>query len=227
NEQWGYINKKGKYVINPQFGGAAPFDADGLAIVRAGNKIGIINKKGDYVINPQFDSVSIGAADQILDAGKSVDSYFADGLLAVESGGKWGFVNKKGEYVINPQYDYAEAFSDGLAVVKSGDKYGYINKKGKYVITPQFDKAVSFCNGIAAVGVEDGEDDYGYAAYKFGFINKKGKYIEVEFNAYDKKIIISDNLSHDKLKADFAKITDEDIEYGPVLGLNRISIKRS
>jgi len=58
-------------------------------------------------------------------------------------------------------------------------------------------------------------------------VDKKGKYIEVEFNAYDKKIIISDNLSHDKLKADFAKITDEDIEYGPVLGLNRISIKRS
>ena len=58
-------------------------------------------------------------------------------------------------------------------------------------------------------------------------VDKKGKYIEVEFNAYDKKIIISDNLSHDKLKVDFAKITDEDIEYGPVLGLNRISIKRS
>ena len=58
-------------------------------------------------------------------------------------------------------------------------------------------------------------------------VDKKGKYIEVEFNAYDKKIIISDNLSHDKLKADFAKITDEDIEYGSVLGLNRISIKRS
>ena len=31
----------------------------------------------------------------------------------------------------------------------------------------------------------------------------------------------------DKLKDDFAKITDEGIEYGPVLGLNRISIKRS
>ena len=58
-------------------------------------------------------------------------------------------------------------------------------------------------------------------------VDKKGKYIEVEFNASDEKIIISDNLSHDKLKVDFAKITDEDIEYGPVLGLNRISIKRS
>lgn len=57
--------------------------------------------------------------------------------------------------------------------------------------------------------------------------NKKGKYIEVEFNACDEKIIISDNLSHDKLKEDFAKITDEGIEYGPVLGLNRICMKRS
>ena len=57
--------------------------------------------------------------------------------------------------------------------------------------------------------------------------NKKGKYIEVEFNACDEKIIISDNLSHDKLKKDFVKITDEGIEYGPVLGLNRICMKRS
>lgn len=56
---------------------------------------------------------------------------------------------------------------------------------------------------------------------------KKGKYIEVEFNTCDEKIIVSDNLNHDKLKDDFAKITDESMEYGPVLGLNRICIKRS
>ena len=56
---------------------------------------------------------------------------------------------------------------------------------------------------------------------------KKGKYIEVELNACDEKIIVSDNLSHDKLKDEFVKITDESIEYGPVLGLNRICIKRS
>jgi hypothetical protein len=58
-------------------------------------------------------------------------------------------------------------------------------------------------------------------------VDKNGKYIEAEFNASDEKIIISDNLSHDKLKDDFAKITDESMEYGPVLGLNRICIKRS
>ena len=57
--------------------------------------------------------------------------------------------------------------------------------------------------------------------------NKSGKYIEVEFNASDKRIIISDNLSHGNLKDIFAKITDEGTEYGPVLGLNRISIKGS
>ena len=57
-------------------------------------------------------------------------------------------------------------------------------------------------------------------------MNKIGKYIEVEFNAFDEKIIISDNLSHDKLKEDFSQFTNEGIEYGPVLGLNRICIKR-
>ena len=56
---------------------------------------------------------------------------------------------------------------------------------------------------------------------------KKGKYIEVEFNACDEKIIISDNLCHDKLKDNFSEMQGEGIEYGPVLGLNRICIKRS
>ena len=54
-----------------------------------------------------------------------------------------------------------------------------------------------------------------------------GRYIEVEFNGCDEKIIVSDNLSHDKLKDDFAKLNGESIEYGPVIGLNRICIKRS
>jgi hypothetical protein len=54
--KWGYIDKTGKIVINPQFDNAWRFN-DGLAKVRFGEKYGFIDKKGKIVINPQFDGI--------------------------------------------------------------------------------------------------------------------------------------------------------------------------
>jgi hypothetical protein len=54
--QWGFINKKGTYEINPQFDGARSFE-NGLARVRKGTKWGFIDKSGTLVINPQFDNL--------------------------------------------------------------------------------------------------------------------------------------------------------------------------
>ena len=153
-KKWGYIDKNGTYVINPQFDWADSFAENGLAVVEVDDKYGCINKKGNYVINPQFDSVS---------------SFSDNGLAAVKVDDKWGYINKKGNYVINPQFDWAFSFADnGLAAVKVDDKYGYINKKGTYVINPQFDDGYSFSeNGLAVVEVDD----------KCGYINKKGIYV--------------------------------------------------
>jgi hypothetical protein len=66
--KWGYIDKQGKMVINPQFGyyvkpsfenGLSPDFTEGLSAVRTGNektdKWGYIDKQGKMVINPQFD----------------------------------------------------------------------------------------------------------------------------------------------------------------------------
>jgi hypothetical protein len=49
--RWGYIDKSGKFVINPQFDEASPF-ADGLARVKVGRKTGYVNASGKYVWNP-------------------------------------------------------------------------------------------------------------------------------------------------------------------------------
>jgi hypothetical protein len=77
--KWGFIDKTGHYVINPQFDSAEPF-SDGLAAVRIGGwetgKFGFIDKTGHIVINPQFDFVSA----------------FSDGLAAVRIGSKWGYI---------------------------------------------------------------------------------------------------------------------------------------
>ena len=53
---WGYIDKSGKYVIQPKFAQAGPF-VNGLAVVVENIKswnYGVIDKSGNYTIKPQF-----------------------------------------------------------------------------------------------------------------------------------------------------------------------------
>ena len=79
----GYIDKQGKFAVNPQFDSTQAF-SEGLAAVRIGHdnagKSGYIDKQGRYVVNLQFDG-----AEQ-----------FSDGLAAVRIGddktGKWGYI---------------------------------------------------------------------------------------------------------------------------------------
>ncbi|MCG2727021.1 MAG: WG repeat-containing protein [Elusimicrobia bacterium] len=145
---FGYIDKTGKYVINPQFDFAGQF-SEGLANVVFGGKAGYIDKKGKYVINPQFDAAS----------------EFHDGLAQIVIGNKMGYIDKKGIISINPQFDDAKIFTkDGLAAVMVNDKWGFINKTGAFVINPQYEYAIGFQEGLAAVMVNN----------KWGFINTKG-----------------------------------------------------
>ena len=128
---FGYINKNGEYIINPQFEYASWF-SEGLASVGIGDKYGYINKKGEIAINPQYE----GASD------------FYEGLAAVKIGEKWGFINKKGQIAIEPKYNFQPSgFRNGLAKVvfqknicneSLGIKYyevtwGYIDKSGNMV----------------------------------------------------------------------------------------------
>ena len=53
-DKWGFINKAGEFVINPQFYDAWDF-SEGLAPVLIGDKYGYINPTGEIVIKPQFD----------------------------------------------------------------------------------------------------------------------------------------------------------------------------
>jgi hypothetical protein len=53
-EAWGYVDKTGKFVIEPQFEYASAF-SEGLAAIKVAGKYGFINEMGGIVINPQFD----------------------------------------------------------------------------------------------------------------------------------------------------------------------------
>lgn len=157
---YGYIDKTGKMIVEPEFFEAREF-SQGLAAVSTNDSAGgvavgewgYINKRGQLVIKPIF----------------SAANSFSEGLAAVEKGrkdafyeesgetfrkvipGKWGYIDSTGKQVISPKFDLANSFSEGLAAVKVKDKCGYINKLGKAVVKRRFSACADFSEGLAAV----------------------------------------------------------------------------
>lgn len=196
-ENWGYVNPKGNYVINPQFKSAEMF-IEGLALVEdnEGN-YGYIDTTGKYVIVPKYVSATrfseglafvtpyngfITCIDKLgkeIFTLKNADKVteFREGLAIVEKNDKEGFIDKTGKYVVEPKYERLSIFTEGLAAFgimdKSKDeeeqnfKYGFLDKQGEILINAQFDEVLNFSEGLAAV--KKGE--------KFGFIDKTGKFV--------------------------------------------------
>ena len=192
DEKWGYIDKQGKYVVNPQFKSAYLF-TDGIAVVESSDgKFGYIGEDGKYIINPTYkfaSNFSEGLAFVASENGfptcinkkgetkfvlkdAALVGVFQDGLAFIQVKDKYGFIDNSGKTVINPQFESIGDFSDGLAAVSTKkDKdseavWGFIDRTGKIIINPQFKSAGSFKDGKALVS--DGK--------KFGYIDKKGLY---------------------------------------------------
>jgi len=53
--KYGYINEKGKYIIDPVYDAAGNFMGD-LAYVKLNGKIGFINRKGDLLVEPRYEA---------------------------------------------------------------------------------------------------------------------------------------------------------------------------
>ncbi len=139
NGKYGYIDKSGKVVIQPQFDNTMGFN-EGLAATSVGGKFGYIDTKGRWAIKPQFDFTYM----------------FSDGLALVEINKKKGWIDRKGRIVIEPQEfeKTAIGFREGrLAVMKNG-KWGYIDKTGRMVIEAKFEEAKEFSGGVAQVVTE-------------------------------------------------------------------------
>jgi len=94
NYKFGYINKAGDFVIEPQFDDADKF-SEGLARINIGGKWtsyssfcqggywGFIDKSGDIIIQPQYHTAES----------------FINGIAKVGVSGKYFYINKKGEVI--------------------------------------------------------------------------------------------------------------------------------
>ena len=119
SSRYGYIDRTGNWVIDPnQFDYVDNFK-DGLAKVKikiAGRDMfGFIDRSGKFVIEAQY-----------------LEAYdFKDGLARAKAeSGKWGYIDKAGKWFIEAQYDWVKDFEDGRAEVSLNSRRGYIDMDG-------------------------------------------------------------------------------------------------
>jgi len=134
-ENWGIIDAKGKFIVNPIYKELFLFPNTDIFTIKQGDLYGFIDNKGEIIINPQFDNAMF---------------FDEANLVAVKStsNNKWGYINKKGESVISPQFDEAEPFKNEIAIVKLNDKKGIIDKTGKFLVNPIYKEIKSDAFGI-------------------------------------------------------------------------------
>ena len=90
DELWGYINTKGKFVIEPEFTSAGNFSKDGIARVTDTNdKIHYIDLNGDYI--PELEKYDYSQSMSFSDDGTAFAGNTAENTC--------GIINTKGEYL--------------------------------------------------------------------------------------------------------------------------------
>ena len=165
----GFINKKGEYVIKPEFDEVDEF-SEGLARVKVDGKYGYIDYNGKMVVEPSFVLAKQYFSNGL--AGVYIDTVewqqWKDGKHLCYAK-KVGFIDKTGRYVIKPQYDNAGNFRHGLAWIEIGGKCGFIDKAGNMVVEPQFDWRPEYKNGFYIVSK--------HRNYYYGLVDTTGKII--------------------------------------------------
>jgi hypothetical protein len=175
NRKYGYVDRAGKIVIEPQYEWAGEF-SEGLGLVSIGkNKWLYIDKIGKIICIPEYDSTWT-------EGNYIVPGNFSEGFasICVPEIGRWAFIDKKGKMAINSMNYYtdrhkgnlADDFSEGLAAFFNGKNWGYTDKQGSWIIPPRFDSATSFSGGMAQVWVETKE-----IGEKCGCIDKSGEFV--------------------------------------------------
>lgn len=159
---FGYINKSGKFVIEPKFDEAEDF-SDGLAAVKMNDKWGFIDTLGNVKVDFKF---------------SNKPNSFRNGRAFVQgTNNKWGIIDTDGYLIVEPVYHQVFNFSGGYAVVSLMDDkwnltYQIIDINGKPVKV--FAKPANSSETITVLsGFSEGLA-VAMKGYKKGLIDYKG-----------------------------------------------------
>jgi TonB family protein len=183
--KYGYINKKGKKVIDYTYTYAEPF-SEGFAVVEHSLRFGYINSLGEIEIPIQF-----------YDAGE-----FSEGFAYVSKNKKYGYINNQGDIIIDYIYNYAESFHNGFAIVHQTNpdtnKYGgsltvqgLINSKNE-LLSGEWFNSISFRDNSSYLVTQN---EIEYILFNNGTKKEKKKRKEKP-NIADKNLIPGDVIKN-------------------------------
>lgn len=169
---WGYIDKTGTIVIQPQYYAAGQF-SEGLAAVRLNGTYGYIDKTGNFVIRPKYD----------------LALPFIDGQAKVFIDGKPFFIDKQGNLTFQHSFKSISSFDNhtfAIAITQT-DKYCIINRTGKLMTDTVYQKIHPFTEGRAVVqGLNHlpyPKDSTQLEKYEVGVIDTAGRWV-IPYNRY-------------------------------------------
>ena len=166
NDKYGFIDTKGKVVIEPKYEWASSF-SDGLAIVSVEGLYGAIDKQGKTVIPFEYQALA--------DFQKGFATAARPPKDPEDYESKYGLINKKNEVVIPFMYEGMGNLSESLIAVKKDGKWGYVDTTNKSIIpiNLKYETVYDFSDGLAAVfNYEENSDNL-----KYGYIDKTGKLV--------------------------------------------------
>jgi hypothetical protein len=178
NKKFGYLNKQGGWLIEPQFALAKSFEGDFAKIGkvaghswRTGQPFyawGIIDRSGRIVVEPRFACISSFEDGAALVLCKEPDGWSTEGL--------WRAIDIHGRFVS----DGVEGMVTGLSwtsgpwPIRIGERFGYITSTGELLIDPQYEWCEPFFEEKALV-MNGGRS---------GFIDRSGR-VQIPLNLPD------------------------------------------
>ena len=141
--KYGFIDKKGNWIIEPKFDSLGIF-YNGYATCYRNNKMGKIDFKGNLIIDYKFDFIG----------------NFENGLALVIINDSVNYIDLDGNLISSINFWDGESFSCGLAPIQpeEDEKWGYINSTGNLITKLVYDYAGDFKGNKA--NVEIGEQEF-------------------------------------------------------------------
>ena len=192
NGKYGYIDDKGKLIIDYQFDKAGNFYCErAVCLFSKVNKEDfnaiswntvVIDKAGSIINSPQG-MVQIGNFSEKI-ASKLVAEEQIFNIIKGKYPRGYTFIDKDLNEISKYHFDFARNFKQSWAAIKYNGKWGFIKNDFETIIDPVYENAQSFSDSLAPVK-NDG---------KWGFINMNGE-IVIE-NKYDSVMMFQNKLAY-------------------------------